>query len=1018
MKRDYCHFLRSGAFLLVALTFCLLTACSNLWKEEISDNTENQKQSGEFAYITLGSASFLQAGARDIFPSADDLDKYNLQNVSLTGIWGTETEARTLVAEKEDWSAFYNFFSPDGFAIQTGSWKFTISAEMNGIAFTGIIDDNKDNLNDSVTITNGTTKTLNFVLKAASGTPGALDITMNIANAANNYAQSVIVSLTDLSNTAVDTPDTLTISSGSINYTRELDAGEYYIQFSFKNSDSTLPVLNIFKEKVLIIAGITTTATKSITMDTVYTLNYETNDVNIDIADYDHVTNYTRKSSTITLPELSRTGYDFGGWYTNSTFTSAQVTTITTPLATNDLYAKWVAKDDTAYVVRHWMQKIGGSNTHDADNYELIDGVSTENSTGTTDQPVSISVKVTTSGDYFGFEPPTSTELTTAGATTISADGSTVVDLYYNRRIYAISYTDGLGDTIDVPNASEAQFGASYTVEFTSVGTRENYAFRGWTDGTNTYIEGDTETFTMPADDVILTAIWIPLFAIVNGTNYFTLADAQLAIKNATDDTTVVLTSAVTRADIRIDDFNANDIVDSGTISDALRSTSAKVSLSVKSGDTVSLSGDCSYLFFRCAKLVSIDLSGFNVDEATYIYGMFNQCTGLTTLDLSSFNTSNVTNMMALFEECSNLESITFGSNFDTSNATSMHAMFSGCSKLASIDVSGFNTSKADSFTNMFSNCSALTRLDLSSWSVAANPNIPNMFYKCTNLKTILVSESFATYTSSLGTSSNNMVFTDCTSLVGGNGTTYDSTKTDSTYARIDVSGTAGYFSKPIGTKAKPTEIGDIVFKDGTATPYSNTLTLTADEQDAVIAVIFYIGTECSNDGRNRVLGYGFMTSSCLWCTTGAKAYSNMTSSVGASQKEGTNNFTKLGSFLVSISLEDDTISASASTLYPAFSFAKNYKDATGSHVAGSAYETGWYLPANTELTKLFTNMETVNNTLSKCGLTTIATSDTFWSSYCGTSGTSNQFFRMEDGTNAYSDVNATGHSACAIREF
>ena len=109
MKKDYCRILRRGGFLLVALTFCLLTACSNLWKEEISDNTENQKQSGELAYITLGNAGFSQAGARDIFPSADDLDKYNLQNVSLTGIWGLEREARTIIAEKEDWSAFYNW---------------------------------------------------------------------------------------------------------------------------------------------------------------------------------------------------------------------------------------------------------------------------------------------------------------------------------------------------------------------------------------------------------------------------------------------------------------------------------------------------------------------------------------------------------------------------------------------------------------------------------------------------------------------------------------------------------------------------------------------------------------------------------------------------------------------------------------------------------------------------------------------------------------------------------------------
>lgn len=233
MKKDYCRILRRSGFLLVALTFCLLTACSNLWKEEISDNTENQKQSGELAYITLGNAGFSQPGARDIFPNADDLDKYNLQNVSLTGIWGTETEARTLVAEKEDWSAFYNFFSPDGFAIQTGSWKFTLSAEMNGIAFTGIIDDNKDNLNDSVTITNGTTKTLNFVLKAASETYGGLDITMNIANAANNYAESVIVSLKDSSNNEIETK-TLSISGSSVNYTRQLSdddkklpAGEY-----------------------------------------------------------------------------------------------------------------------------------------------------------------------------------------------------------------------------------------------------------------------------------------------------------------------------------------------------------------------------------------------------------------------------------------------------------------------------------------------------------------------------------------------------------------------------------------------------------------------------------------------------------------------------------------------------------------------------------------------------------------------------------------------------------------------
>ena len=211
MKKNH----KSGIFLLAATILFTLMSCSNLWDENLSDKSESPSQSGEFAYITLGNAGFSQAGARDIFPSADDLDKYNLQNVSLTGIWGLETEARTIIAEKEDWSAFYNFFSPDGFAIQTGSWKFTLSAEMNGIAFTGIIDDNKDNQNDSVTITKGTTKTLNFVLKAASETYGGLDITMNIANAANNYAESVIVSLKDSSNNEIETK-TLSISESCL----------------------------------------------------------------------------------------------------------------------------------------------------------------------------------------------------------------------------------------------------------------------------------------------------------------------------------------------------------------------------------------------------------------------------------------------------------------------------------------------------------------------------------------------------------------------------------------------------------------------------------------------------------------------------------------------------------------------------------------------------------------------------------------------------------------------------------
>jgi hypothetical protein len=39
-------------------------------------------------------------------------------------------------------------------------------------------------------------------------------------------------------------------------------------------------------------------------------------------------------------------------------------------------------------------------------------------------------------------------------------------------------------------------------------------------------------------------------------------------------------------------------------------------------------------------------------------------------------------------------------------------------------------------------------------------------------------------------------MFIACTSLVGGNGTTYSSSHTDATYARIDRAGTPGYFTQ------------------------------------------------------------------------------------------------------------------------------------------------------------------------------------------------------------------------------
>ncbi len=159
-----------------------------------------------------------------------------------------------------------------------------------------------------------------------------------------------------------------------------------------------------------------------------------------------------------------------------------------------------------------------------------------------------------------------------------------------------------------------------------------------------------------------------------------------------------------------------------------------------------------------------------------------------TSIDVSKFDTSNVTNMYGMF---SNSQATKLNvSNFDTHNVTDMGGMFYD-SAVTTIDVSKFDTSKVTNMGGMFYNSKTVT-LDLSSFNTRNVTNMMNMFKNSKNLKTIYASDSFS---SSSGNSSYSM-FTGCTSLVGSAGTTYDSTKVDATYARID-KGTKkpGYFT-------------------------------------------------------------------------------------------------------------------------------------------------------------------------------------------------------------------------------
>ena len=160
---------------------------------------------------------------------------------------------------------------------------------------------------------------------------------------------------------------------------------------------------------------------------------------------------------------------------------------------------------------------------------------------------------------------------------------------------------------------------------------------------------------------------------------------------------------------------------------------------------------------------------------------------------MNYLNTSEVTNMAWMFTGCS---LTTFDlSSFNTSKVTNMEYMFYFCKSLTTLDISSFNTSNVTNMDRMFYDCESLTTLDLSSFNTSNVTNMDRMFYDCINLRTIYVGDDWTTNT--VMTSS--QMFEYCTSLVGGQGTTFDANHIDKAYAHIDGGNSnPGYFTNAI----------------------------------------------------------------------------------------------------------------------------------------------------------------------------------------------------------------------------
>ena len=244
-----------------------------------------------------------------------------------------------------------------------------------------------------------------------------------------------------------------------------------------------------------------------------------------------------------------------------------------------------------------------------------------------------------------------------------------------------------------------------------------------------------------------------------------------------------------------------------------------------------------------------------------------------------------------------------------------------------------------------------------------------------------------------------------------------------------------------IGTKASTAEkeVGDIVFNDGSAMPYTTFATLDTsaknEKKAKAIALIFYKGTGLnsgSDTSTSRTLGVGLKhnKSGLAWCISSADAYDKnittiqcpATGSPGAltftGDKDGSNNLEQIDAF----EGVDDTSTAAK---YPAFYFAKNYS--TTATNLGTNYASGWYLPSLAELFQIYANGKGTNKAFDIDAASQALGGDKFedswyWSSSQYASGGSKAACHLGFSNGGWSsggaDKNGCLNYVCAIRAF
>ncbi|MBQ2896936.1 MAG: InlB B-repeat-containing protein [Clostridia bacterium] len=258
----------------------------------------------------------------------------------------------------------------------------------------------------------------------------------------------------------------------------EVDAVDHKLDFTGFIFDGSSPSV--------IVSGDGSTALKIYYIRETYTVSFDTG---LGTAVSPVVYKY---GQAFTEPGTTRPGYEVEGWYTTSTFDAATKVSAGdlagTAFTSGTLYANWVALPSD-FTVKHHKQNIDD---------DLYTEAETETKSALTDSTVSAD---TYKKQYTGF----AVDLLSSVDKTVSADGSTVLNIYYLRNKHSITYNyeNDVTAPLVVPDVKyDAQ--VNLAEPDTSLWPAGKY-FTGW----SLTLGGEAiVAYPMPDEDLNLYAVW------------------------------------------------------------------------------------------------------------------------------------------------------------------------------------------------------------------------------------------------------------------------------------------------------------------------------------------------------------------------------------------------------------------------------------------------------------------------------------------------------------------------------